>query len=84
MLFMFAKIFNIKQKLADYKYKILNYKKIIKDLNNKKINNYSSSNNTDDEDYNTIKEHRKIPYHQLVELSSQNIINELALYALYF
>ena len=69
--------FNIKQKLADYKYKILNYKKIIKDLNNKKINNYSSSNNTDDED-NYIKEKRKIPYHQLVELSSHNIINELS------
>ena len=72
--------FNIKQKLADYKYKILNYKKIIKELNNKKINNninYSSSNNTDDED-NNIREKRKIPYYQLPELSSQNIINELS------
>ncbi len=73
--------FNIKQKLADYKYKILNYKKIIKELNNKKINNninYSSSNNSDDEYNNTIKEKRKINYNKLTELSSQNIINELS------
>ena len=70
--------FNIKQKIADYKYKILNYKKIIKDLNNKKSGNtYSSSTNTDDEDNYNIKEKRKINYTQLTELSSHNIINEL-------
>ena len=73
--------FNIKQKIADYKYKILNYKKIIKELNNKKINNniYSSSNNTDDDDDDIfIKEKRKRKYNQLPELSSHNLINELS------
>ena len=72
-----TELFNLKKDIADYKFKILNYKKIIKELNNKKLDNniYSSSNNTDDEDY--IKEKRKINYHQLPELSSYNIICEL-------
>ena len=64
----------MKQIISNLKYKCSNYKQIIKDLNNKKIDNtYSSSNNSDDECIN-IKEKRKINYHQLPELSSFNII----------
>jgi hypothetical protein len=63
----------MKQIISNLKYKNSNYKKIIKEFNNKKdINNYTSSSNTDDE--NDIKEKRKINYHQLTELSSFNII----------
>ena len=38
--------FKLKQKFSDYKYKILSYKKEIKNLNNKKINYISSTNYT--------------------------------------
>lgn len=75
-----TEIFQMKQIISNLKYKCSNYKKIIKEFNNKKIENnnlYSSSNNTDDENDIIIKERRKIKYHQLPELSSQNIINEL-------
>ncbi len=63
-----------KQKLKNYKYKILCYKKELKKLNNKKINlEINSLISSDDEQ----KEHRKIKYNQLLELSSVNIIHEL-------
>jgi hypothetical protein len=65
----------MKQIISNLKYKCCNYKKIIKEITNKKIENtYSSSNNSDDENNNTIKEKRKINYNKLTELSSYNII----------
>ena len=72
--------FNLRQIVSNLKFKCSNYKKIIKDLNNKKYskNTNSSNDNTDDENDNIIKEHRKVKYHQLPELSSYNIINELS------
>ncbi len=73
-----TELFQMKQIISNLKYKCCNYKKIIKEISNKKIENtYSSSNNSDDEN-NNLKEHRKINYYQLTELSSQNIINELS------
>lgn len=74
-----TELFQMKQIISNLKYKCSNYKKIIKEFNNKKENNiYSSSNNSDDENYdNSKKEKRNISYHQLPELSSYNIIHQL-------
>ena len=73
-----TELFQMKQIISNLKYKCSNYKKIIKENTNKKTENiYSSSNNSDDE-YNILKEKRKINYHQLPELSSFNIIQELS------
>jgi len=64
----------MKQIISNLKYKCSNYKKIIKEITNKKTDNiYSSSNNSDDEN-NIIKEKSKINYNKLPELSSHNII----------
>ncbi len=64
----------MKQLISNLKYKCCNYKKIIKEFNNKKENIYSSSNNSDDEYYEREK---RIKYEELPKLSSYNIINEL-------
>ena len=69
-----TEIFKMRQLLSDYKYKILNYKKLIK-IKNKKSNEIILS--SDDEQIKEKK--REINYHRLVELSSVNIINELKL-----
>ncbi len=70
--------FILRQKISDYNFKILNYKKIIKELNNKKLdNNYSSYNNTDDEENNNVEKQKRIKYEELPKLSSYNIICEL-------
>ncbi len=71
-----TELFKMKQELQDYKFKIKNYKKIIKQLNNNKKIDYFTSPSITDEDENN-DEKRKINYYQLAGLSSKNIINEL-------
>lgn len=68
--------FNLKTKCNDFKYKYENIKKEFKNFRQLKqlnINKNSLISSSDEE----TKEHRKIPYDKLTELSSFNIINEL-------
>ncbi len=44
----------MKQIISNLKYKCSNYKKIIKEFNNKKENIYSSSNNNSDDENDNI------------------------------
>ena len=70
-----TELFNLKKDLADYKFKCMNYKIEIKKINNKKFDISNNITSSDDETY--FKEHRKIKYTQLPELSSYNLIQEL-------
>ena len=70
------KNFTLNNKLKDYIYKYENLKKEFKIYRNSTNKN---DNTTDEEEINYEKEHRKIPYLKLTELSSINIIKELKL-----
>ena len=73
-----TELFNNKQLLANYKYKNLNYKKLIKELIKKNTNiNEDNISSNDDEIEDTNNEKRKIKYSKLVELSSFNLSQEL-------
>ena len=69
-------IFNKNNELNNLKYKIKNYKKIIKSMN-KKCNSNESSNDNSDDEINEIKE-KRLPYCKILEYSSKNIIQELS------
>ena len=77
---LFKKNFKLNQELNDYKFKYENLKKEFKQF--RKFTNDSKNNNnknyisqSSDEE---IKEHRKIPYNQLPEMSSFNLIQQLS------
>ena len=71
-------IFKLNQELNDYKFRYNNIKKEFKQFRKLKENNINKNYSSSDEEIYINKEHRKIPYSQLPEMSSVNIINELS------
>ena len=73
-----TELFTIKQTLNNYIYKLSCYKSELKKIkNNKQIDSHIQYSS--DEENNLNKQKRKIPYDQLPELSSTNLIQELKL-----
>ena len=72
--------YKLNQELNDYKFRYKNLKKEFKQFRKLKENNYNNNKNyySSDDEANVNKEHRKIPYSQLPEMSSVNIIQELS------
>ena len=71
--------YKLNQELNDYKFRYNNLKKEFRMFRKLKENNYINKNYySSDEETNVNKEHRKIPYNQLPEMSSVNIIQELS------
>lgn len=68
-------LFNNKQMLNKLEFKCKNYKNIIKEINNKKINRKLSEDST--ENFIEHEEKRLKNYNQMIEMSSYNIIKQL-------